>query len=129
MRAGDLTSICLIFSVKSLRSFVIPSIDQREVELYDDVPIVRFRPRMEGSMLNEVFVNPAKVVGKIPVVDDKVEPEPQSIAQHILPISPEKQKKRKKSHRSKKPRLKSHDNTKVNQKLKSHKRKKHRDDP
>ena len=111
-----------------MKSFVIPPIDQREVELYDDVPIVRFRQRIEGSMHNEVFVDPAKVVGQIPVVDDKVEPEPDSQAQHVLPVSPDKQKMMKKSKKSKKPKQK-YNNTKVIIKQKSHKRKKHRDDP
>ena len=39
-------------------------------KLYDDgAPIVRFLPRREGEMKNEVFVKPAKVRNVIPVVD------------------------------------------------------------
>ena len=37
------------------------------------MPIVKFSSRIEGDILDEVFVKPAKVQEKIPVVDNNVE--------------------------------------------------------
>ena len=40
-------------------------------QIYDDgIPIVRFPPRLEGDVKNEVFINPAKIQRPIPVVDE-----------------------------------------------------------
>ena len=36
----------------------------------DGVPIVKFGPRREGIIQNEVFIKPANVKGVIPVIDN-----------------------------------------------------------
>ena len=58
--------------------------------------MIKFKQRQDGSMMNEVFVDPAKVVQKIPVVDSLDNDGDQDNEKHILPVSPEKQKAKKK---------------------------------
>ena len=93
--SSNCLSFRIIFSlltlIKQVSSFIIPP-EENKIEvtlnedmyavcykipflqLYDDgdtggVPIVRFLPRREGEIKDEIFVKPAKVKNVIPVID------------------------------------------------------------
>merc|ERR1712126_61650 len=95
-RSNMVHFVWLASFVITSRAFVIPDFHRKFEVDEDGVPIVKFGPRREGVIQNEVFIKPAKVRGVIPVIDNvgviesDVDYEKESSSSHILPISPEK---------------------------------------